>query len=363
MIIKNSKNPEEIRKRMVERYYELGENASATAREFNTKRQTVSFWIERYKREGEDGLKNASRAPKHVPHKTPKEIEEKIVAIAQAKKCRIGQDRIQDELSAYGLHRSTSTINRIMHEHDLIKKRIRKYKKKKQVKEYKKKLKALRHLQVDVKDLIDIPNIYALIDAGIIPRYQYSARDTITGTAYIAYGYSHDLINSVRFVQAVFEHLRQFGIHSSEITIQTDNGSEFIGNITAKEPSAFERLIESVYYGKHKTIPLGKKEWQGVVESFHGRIEDEHYDIESYRSLSEFLSKTWSFMLYWNLKRKNLEKKKTPFQLIKEKCRILDPAIGNFQPFVLDEMNTWPGIHYQEKSVPYVADEVTYLTS
>jgi hypothetical protein len=64
-------------------------------------------------------------------------------------------------------------------------------------------------------------------------------------------------------------------------------------------------------------------------------------------------------MLYWNLKQKNLEKKKTPFQLIKEKCRILDPAIGNFQPFVLDEMNTWPGIHYQEKSVLYVADEVS----
>ena len=35
----------------------------------------------------------------------------------------------------------------------------------------------------------------------------------------------------MRFVQEIFEHLRGFGIHSSEISIQTDNGAEFIGCI------------------------------------------------------------------------------------------------------------------------------------
>jgi len=245
-----------------------------------------------------------------------------------------------------------------MHELDLIKKRRKKYQKKKQISEYRKKLKALRDFQIDVKDLIDIPNIYALVYSGIIPRFEYTAKDVVTGTTFLAYAYEQIEINSIRFGQAIFEHLGRFGIHSSEITFQTDNGSEFIGCIFKKEPSAFTEMVEKTYHGKHQTIPVGKKEYLGSVESFHDRIEDEFYDIETFNSLSEFLGKAWSFILYWNLDRENLELKKTPFRLIKEKCHILDPGIANFQPFILDEMKTlWPD--YLQKSVPYVADELT----
>ena len=117
-------------------------------------------------------------------------------------------------------------------------------------------------------------------------------------------------------------------------------------------------MVEKIYHGKHQTIPVGKKEYLGSVESFHDRIEDEFYDIETFNSLAEFLGKAWSFILYWNLDRENLELKKTPFRLIKEKCHILNPAIANFQPFILDEMKTlWPD--YLQKSVPYVADELS----
>ena len=173
----------------------------------------------------------------------------------------------------------------------------------------------------------------------------------------MAYAFNYNLISSIRFAQALLEHLRKFDIHSSEITIQTDNGSEFIGSITKKEPSGFEELIENIYHGKHQTIPIGKKEYNGSVENFHDRIEDEFYDIETFNSLSDFLGKTWTFTLYWNLERENLQLKKTPFRLIKEKCYIFDPTIASFQPFILDEMKTfWP--NYLQKSVPYVADEL-----
>ncbi len=137
-----------------------------------------------------------------------------------------------------------------------------------------------------------------MVCAGIIPRYQYSARDVITGTSFLAYAWNFDEMCSIRFVQTLLEHLRRFSIHSSEITVQTDNGGEFIGNIVKKEPSGFERLREEIYHGKHQTIPIGKKEWQGSVENFHNRIEDEFYDIETFNSLSEFLGKAWTFILY-----------------------------------------------------------------
>jgi len=356
MLIKNSKYPEIIRERMVQRYYQIL-NYSQVAREYGTKRQRVKFWVERYEEEGIEGLKDRSRAPHNIPHKTPKEIEEKIREIAKSKRYSIGQDRIQSELKKRGIKKSTSTINRIMHSLGLIKKRLKKYQRKRQISKYRKKLKALRNWQIDVKDLIDIPNIYALVYAGIIPRFEYTGKDVITGTTFIAYSFEQTEINSIRFVQAILEHLRRYGIHSSEITIQTDNGSEFIGCIFKKEPSAFTELIERTYHAKHQTIPVGKKEYNGSVENFHDRIEDEFYDIEKFDSLSEFLGKAWTFILYWNLERENLKLKKTPFRLIKEKCHILDTEIANFQPFILDEMRTlWP--HYSQKSVPYVADEL-----
>ena len=357
MLIRNSKHPELIRERIVQRYYQIF-NYTQVAREYGTKRQRVKFWVERYEKEGIEGLEDKSRAPYHIPHKTPKEIEEKIREIAKAKKYSIGQDRIQSELRKEGIKKSTSTINRILHSLDLIKKRLKKYQKKRQISEYRKKLKALRNWQIDVKDLIDIPNIYALVYSGIIPRFEYTAKDVVTGTSFISYAFEQIEINSIRFIQALLEHLLQYGIHSSEIIIQTDNGSEFIGCIFKKEPSAFTELIEKTYHGKHQTIPVGKKEYLGSVENFHDRIEDEFYDIETFNSLSEFLGKAWTFTLSWNLDRENLELKKTPFRLIKEKCHIFNPGISNFQPFILDEMKTlWP--HYLQKSVPYVADELT----
>jgi len=357
MLIRNSKHPELIRERMVKRYYEI-RNYSQVGREYGTKRQTVEFWVKRFEKEGIEGLKDKSRAPHHIPHKTSREIEEKIREIAKAKKYSIGQDRIQSELKKQGIKRSTSTINRILHDLDLIKKRLKKYQRKRQVSEYRKKLKALRNWQIDVKDLIDIPNIYALVYSRIIPRFQYSAKDVISGTTFLAYAFEQTEINSIRFGQSILEHLKKFGIYSSEITIQTDNGSEFIGCIFKKEPSAFTEMVEKTYHSKHQTIPVGRKEYNGSVESFHDRIEDEFYDIETFNSLQEFLSKSWTFNLYWNLDRENLELKKTPFRLIKEKCHIFDLQIANFQPFILDEMKTLWIPHYLQKNVPYVADEL-----
>ena len=341
---------------MVMDYLECG-NASEVGRAYGTKRQTVAKWVKRYKKEGKDGLKDKSRARRTPsPHKTPEETEKEIVRIAKNKKCRIGQDRILLELPE-DMKCSTATINRIMHEHNLIKKRKRKYQKKRQCAEYKKTLKALRNWQVDVKELHDIPNIVALVEAGIIPNFQYTARDQVTGLTFVCYAWEHTLINSVRFVSALFEHIKRFGIHPSEVIVQTDNGSEFIGNIFARESSLFTTTVENTYRSKHKTIPIGKKEWQGVVESLHGRIEYEFYDVEEFRSLSDFLSKAYTYILYWNLDRKRLSDKKSPMMLIKEKCRIFDASVGDFQPFVLDSMKTYSH-HYIWQGVPYVGNEV-----
>lgn len=76
-----------IRQAMVRRYYELGNNASKTAREFNTKRQIVAKWVRRYEEKGQAGLRDFSRRPlRPCRHQTPLAVEKKIVAIVKAKK-------------------------------------------------------------------------------------------------------------------------------------------------------------------------------------------------------------------------------------------------------------------------------------
>jgi hypothetical protein len=98
-----------------------------------------------------------------------------------------------------------------MHEHGLIKRALKKHQKKMNITKYRKKLKALRDWQIDVKDLIDIPNIFALIKLGILPRYQYSAKDVVTGVSFFCYAFEHSEINSIRFAQAILEHLKGMG--------------------------------------------------------------------------------------------------------------------------------------------------------
>jgi len=50
MLIRNSRYPELVRERMVQRYYQIL-NYSQVAREDGTKRQKVKFWIERFEEE------------------------------------------------------------------------------------------------------------------------------------------------------------------------------------------------------------------------------------------------------------------------------------------------------------------------
>jgi transposase InsO family protein len=358
MLISNSEKPEIIRKAMIERYYELKKNASQTAREFKTKRQTVKEWVVRYEQSGVEGLKNLSRAPHTIPHKTPAEIEHKIAAIRISKRHRIGQDRIYQQLKREGIQPpSTSVINRILHQADLIQKRRRKWQKKRQCAEWRKTIRALRYWQIDVKYLTDIPELVFGIELLRFPKYEYTARDVLTGTTFLAYAYEYSTINSARFAEVLLSHLAQWGIHSSEIIIQSDNGPEMIGSITAKKDSALTYVVEQIYRAKHQTIPPATPRFNGSVESFHGRIEDELYTVEIFSSLSQFLSKSYTFLLDWNLMRVTL-KGKTPFELIKQKTRIFDSRFCDWKPWILDEMRTLIVPHYQLKGVPFVADEV-----
>ena len=67
----------DLRFQMVERLEKVG--ISQTAREYRTTGLTVRKWKERYRQEGLRGLEDRCRAPHSIPHKTPKEMEGRVI--------------------------------------------------------------------------------------------------------------------------------------------------------------------------------------------------------------------------------------------------------------------------------------------
>ena len=230
-ILKDSANPFNYRVRMVQCAFGLG--VSEAARQFNTSRPTVRKWKQRYEREGTKGLHNLSRGPKHIPHKTPKHIEE-IVLAHRRRLPSWGPVRLKDD---FDLPISELAIYRIIKQNGLVKKHKRKYQKKNDLRKIKMRLKAFQKIQVDVKDLSDIPNYYRFKRPFSLPRYQYTARDVKSGMLYIAHARRNDCVNAANFLVLLAEHLIRHGVAPKDVAIQTDNGSEFIGNWKQRKPS------------------------------------------------------------------------------------------------------------------------------
>jgi hypothetical protein len=71
-----------------------------------------------------------------------------------------------------------------------------------------------------------------------LPQYQYTAREVVSGLQFIAYAQECSLTYANLFAEIIIDHLKKCGIDLSNCRFQTDNGSEFVGAWSAKEPSA-----------------------------------------------------------------------------------------------------------------------------
>ncbi len=80
----------------------------------------------------------------------------------------------------------------------------------------------------------------------MLPAYEYTAKDVATSIASLCLAYEASRSISLRFVHLLFQHVIRHGVDVKQTTIQTDNGSEFIGHVEAKRTSAFARLVEQL---------------------------------------------------------------------------------------------------------------------
>lgn len=331
-----------LRIQMIKKAKEI--NISESARIFGTTRKTVRKWVKRYDANGLTGLRDKSRAPKNIPHKMKFEYEEQIKEL-RGKHRRWGARRLKER---YKVNGSYTAINRVIKQNGLIKPKKRRWQRRKDLSELKKKMKFFEFSQIDTKDLSDIYQYWPYMKRLGLPRYEYTLRELSTGLAYYAYADENTSTNASLFAKYVIEHLKSYGIETASIMWQTDNGSEYIGNVRKKinRLSAFEKELERNDI-EHVRIPPRCCYLQADVETFHRIVEDELYDIEEYNNEIEFPGKTYAYQLYFNYFRKNrYRENKSPVDILKERFPNIDEGILNLPPIRLEILSD---LYYKEK--------------
>ena len=308
--LQDSSEPIQIRLAMVKRFKEV-KNITQVAREFRTTRKTVRKWIKRFTG-ALSSLKNRSRVPKK-PHQYLQTRTRELVIQFRREYPSLGYNYIHNYLLKRGSREvpSKKSCYVIWRKNGLLRPRRTKQKKKKDLRAIKAKYKPFEKLQIDVKELKDIPNILnqslslqsKRLSRHGLPMYQYTARDIKTGTLFVALAHEHTRHTAAIFADRLLTHLANYGVVPR--VIQTDNGTEFVNTRNALDTnSLFIQVVTRNGQTEHRRIPPGAKTWQSDVETSHWIIEREFYDTVAVSSDSNMVTKLRAYQWGFNMMRK-----------------------------------------------------------
>jgi transposase len=333
-------NKFDLRLRLIKSVRIIG--VKPTARLFDTTPKTVRKWLSRFRQERLTGLNELPRIPHHCPHKTSPALEVKIVVLRKQFPFK-GSKRLKRE---HNLPCSHEAVQRILNQHGLTRRRVKKHKRKRSLREVKKHWKLFGQISVDTKDLKDIPHYWPQMKTLKLPKYQFTAREIRSGLMFLGFANEKSASNACLFAQILCGHLKKCGVDMKHLKVQTDNGSEFIGCFRQdKTRDGFEKVVEG-FGSTHKRIPVKAWSYNSDVETVHSTIESEFYDLESFESIRDFHRRVASYQAWYNLVRENSNKDyKTPLQIIKEVGPNIDPAVAKLPPLMLD----WLGPDYITK--------------
>ena len=330
----------DVRLQMVQQAADYG--VKPTARRWGCEPKTVRKWLVRWKQahHARAALQDRSRAPKSCPHRTPPRVEAQILRERQKAPC-LGARRLK---LFCAIPAGVGAIARILRQHGLTRKRKKKYQKKRDMRELKARFKPFEQLQVDAKYLTDIPYyVEQLWRHGDLPRYQYTCRDVKTGAVFLGFAKYLGEVYACCFIAAVAAHLKRTGHRLQDFaTIQTDNGAEFSGQERKlKDDRGFHWLVEQKIGAHHRYIPVGRKNYQADVESFHERIETEFFDQQRFADRADFFTQAGQYQLWWNAVRQNTWKRfRSPDQILLEEKPDRNPGLWRLPALDLDRLLT-----------------------
>jgi transposase len=319
-----------VRKRMV--MDALAEGNKPAARLHQTTVKTVRLWVRRYQAAGLPGLKERSRAPKTIPHKTTPEVEQKVIAQKKVLK-GFGVGRMVTE---FELGCGKGAALRICREAGLLKRRKKKRARRNDLREIKAKWRMGEVACVDTKDLSDIPAYWTQMKQLGLPAWQYTYREVRTGLMFLGYAQDRSLQHATVFAEWITAWLSEHGVGQAGDRWQTDGGGEFIGSWNTKTKSDFIQTLEDRKIA-HFQIP--KTTYNADVETVHNTIELEFYDIETFRDRKDFFAKASTYQRWYNLIRKNgWRKQRSPLDIIREAAPHIAPAVATLPALDLDDL-------------------------
>lgn len=330
-VVRQMKNAFNYRLRLVTHARQHG--LKAAARAFRTTVPTVRKWKQRYEEQGLKGMKEHSRAPHSCPHKITGELAQRVLELRRQLPT-FGARRLKRE---WDLPLGHGAIERLWRQHGLLHRRRRKYQKKQDLAKVKATWALFQQISADTKDLDDIPHYWPQMQARGLPLIQYTAREVRSGLQFLSYASQRSAQASTLFAQRIQTHLQRCGIGLRDLTWQTDNGSEFIGELQPDGSRSHFPAAVTFFGSQHERIPPGAHTYQSDVETVHRLIEDEFFDLETFHSRAEFLAKVSLYQLYFNLARPNSHKRGlTPCQIIQQLAPRLPLKICLLPPVLLD---------------------------
>jgi len=308
----------ELRRRML--LYAKKHGVKAAVREFGCSRNTVRKWLHRADPRKPSSIQELSRAPKSCPHRIPKKIERQVASLR--KKTGFGAQRLKME---FDLPVSEGAIKRVCRDQGLVKERKKKHKTKKQLREKKKQWKLFSQISAETKYLTDIPFYWGQMMKLGLPKFQYTAREVVSGLTFTGYADENSKTYMCLFSERVSAHLAWHGVDVRSVLWQTDNGAE---NLRSDSSGGLPDQLAGLG-SKHRYIPPKAHTWQSDVETVHRLVEDEFFDREVFGSQADFWNKTRMYWYWFNIARKNRGKEwKAPAQLIDWQREKLLPALA-----------------------------------
>ncbi|WP_207554487.1 IS481 family transposase [Mycobacteroides abscessus] len=267
-----------------------GASVTEVAAQVGVSRQSVHTWLGRYLSEGVAGLADRSSRPRSCPHQACERVEQVVVELRR-EHTRWGAKRIRLELLRGGLpwqpgeqlaktvFPSTSTINRILRRHGLVKARPRK----------RSRDSFIRFERPGPMQLwgIDIVGGITLVDSA---TGQLREAKIVTGvddhSRFCVMAAVVERATSRAVCVAFAQALARYGVPEEVIT---DNGTQFTDRFSRYGPTRGKVLFDKICRKngvRHRLTAPGSPNQNGKVERFHGTLRPEIGEAGPFDSLA-----------------------------------------------------------------------------
>jgi transposase InsO family protein len=266
-----------------------GNSVVEVAERYGVSRQTLHRWLQKYARSGIGGLADASPRPARCPHRTPPEVEARIVELRLAHP-RWGPRTIAHYLAREELERqpSRSSIYRCLVRHRLVDHQPRRRKRE----DYRRweRSRAMELWQMDVMGGVRLDDGRELkLVSGIDDHSRFCVSAMLVERA-----------TTRPVCEALLAALRRHGIPEQ---ILTDNGKVFTGRFGAhRREVLFDRLCRRHGLRHLLTAPYSPTT-TGKVERFHKTVRAEFLAGRSFTSLEEAQAELDAWVESYNTER------------------------------------------------------------